>query len=128
MQRYIPSEHAAVLVAIPMPRIKTPVVKRKRYESIKTIKTHNRAHDARFREHCAPSMRTRREIRWLTMETPTRWTTALTIVSAAMGVRWVLQHALGHWREGRVMCVNGEKCPPVKSVNKPLILYCGLKC
>jgi hypothetical protein len=30
MQRYIPSEHAAGLVVIPTPRIKTPVVKRKR--------------------------------------------------------------------------------------------------
>ena len=72
MQRYIPSEHAIALVVIPTPRIKTPAVKRKRYESIKTIKTQSRGHDARLREHCAPLTRTRREIRWLTTETPNR--------------------------------------------------------
>jgi hypothetical protein len=80
MQRYIPSEHAPAPVDIPTPRIKTPAVKRKRYESIKTIKTQSRGHDALLREHCTPSTRTRREIRWLTTETPNRWRIALTIV------------------------------------------------
>ena len=80
MQRYIPSEHADALAAIPTPRIKTPAVKRKRYESRKTIKTQSRGHDACLRLHCTPSTRSRREIRWLTTETPNRWTTELMIV------------------------------------------------
>ena len=80
MQRYIPSEHATALVAIPTPRIKTPAVKRKRYESRKIIRTQSRGHDAPFRENCAPSTRTRREIRWLMTETPNKWTTALMVV------------------------------------------------
>src|SRR6266478_9475272 len=80
MQRYIPSEHAGTLVDIPTTRIKTPAVKRKRYESRKTIKTQSRGHDARLREHCTPSTRSRRDIRWLTIETPSRWTRALMIV------------------------------------------------
>lgn len=80
MQRYIPREHAPAPVVISTPRIKTPAVKRKRYESIKTIKTQSRGHDARFREHWIPPTRIRREIRWLTTETPNRWRTALKIV------------------------------------------------
>jgi len=79
MHRYIPREHATVLAVIPTPRIKIPEVKRKRYESRKMIKTQSRGHVARRREHCAPSTRIRREIRWLTTETPNRYTMALMI-------------------------------------------------
>jgi len=110
MQRYIPSEHAAALVAIPTPRIKTPAVKRKRYESRKTIKTQSRGQDARLREHCTPSTRARREIRWLTMETPSRWTTALTIVSRLIKVE----------TEGGVRGRWGVLYP-IESAHQPLI-------
>jgi len=79
MHRYIPSEQATALAVIPTPRIKTPEVKRKRYESRKMIRTQSRGHVARRRELCAPSTRIRRDIRWLTTETPSRYTTALMI-------------------------------------------------
>lgn len=48
---------------------------------MKTIKTQIRGHEARLREHCTPLTSTRREIKWLTTETPNRWTKALMIVS-----------------------------------------------
>ena len=113
MQRYIPREHAPALVVIPTPRIKTPAVKRKRYESMKTIKTQSRGHDARLREDCTPSTRTRREIRWLTTETPNRWTTAL--ASGVWPGAMVVYLGMG----GRVWAE--ERYPPEESAGRKLI-------
>ena len=88
------------------------MVKRKRYESRKTIKTQSRGHETRLREHCTPSTRSRREIRWLTTETPTRWTTELTIVSLLIEVGG-LSGALRNGREERVGCAGGGKYSPL---------------
>ena len=92
MQRYIPSEHAVWEVVIPMPRIKTPAVKRKRYESRNTIRTQSRGQVARLSEHCTPSTRTLREIRWLTTETPNRCTTALMTVLCGEMAGWTIAY------------------------------------
>lgn len=117
IQRYIPSEHADALVVIPTPRIKTPVVRRKRYESRNTINTQSRGHDTRLREQCAPSTRTRRDIRWLTTDTPNRWIIALTIVLRP----WDMAVYLGMDGKRRGSAETVARLSPVKPTKRALI-------